>query len=61
MSRFFLISVSAFSANSLILALLTRLQWLPPAEAAVSAATVVPLITYLASRFWGFRAGLRST
>ena len=61
MSRFFLISAFAFSANSLILYLLTRLQWLPPAEAAVSAAAVVPFISYLASRFWGFRVGLRWT
>lgn len=55
MLRFFLISSFAFSVNMLLLALLTRIAWLEPAVAAISAVAVIPLITYSAGRLWGFR------
>jgi len=60
MPRFFLISGSAFAANTLLLAFLTRAGWLSPAVAAVAAAAVIPLVTYSASRLWGFKVGLQS-
>jgi putative flippase GtrA len=57
MCRFFLISSGAFAANTVILALLARSEWLTPALAALCAAVVIPLITYVASRLWGFKVG----
>ncbi|WP_089728832.1 GtrA family protein [Candidatus Thiosymbion oneisti] len=59
MRRFFLISGSAFAVNTLLLAALTKAAWLAPAAAAVSAAAVIPFITYLTSRLWGFKVGPR--
>jgi putative flippase GtrA len=53
--RFFLISASAFAANTFLLAALLNADWLTPIATALSAATVIPLITFLASRMWGFR------
>jgi putative flippase GtrA len=53
--RFFLISSSAFAANTILLAGLLHAGWLPPTAAAITAAAVIPLITYMASRLWGFR------
>jgi putative flippase GtrA len=53
--RFFLISGGAFAANNFLLAVLLSAAWLSPVVSAVSAATVIPAITFLASRFWGFR------
>ena len=59
MRRFLLISVSAFAVNSFILAAILRARWLPPFYAAIVSATVVPLITFLASRLWGFEYAKR--
>jgi putative flippase GtrA len=53
--RFFLISASAFTAITLLLAALLSADWFTPLASALSAATVIPLITFLASRVWGFR------
>ena len=55
MRRYFLISVSAFSANTVLLAGLLRAGWLSPAGSTAAAAVVIPCITFLASRLWGFR------
>lgn len=55
MRRFFLISLSAFVANSTLLATILASGWLSPRLAAVASASVVPGITFLASRLWGFR------
>lgn len=55
MRRFFLISLSAFLANSTLLAAILASGWLSPRLAAVASASVVPGITFLASRLWGFR------
>jgi len=54
MTRFFLISASAFSINTLLLAFLVRAGWFSPTISATFSAAVVPVITFLASRFWGF-------
>ena len=53
--RFFLISASAFAANMFLLAALLNAEWLTPLASALSAATVIPVITFLASRLWVFR------
>lgn len=55
MRRFFLISLIAFLANSTLLAVILASGWLSPRLAAVASASVVPGITFLASRLWGFR------
>lgn len=55
MRRFLVISVSAFAVNTFILAAILRTGWLPPFYAAIVSAAVVPLITFLASRLWGFQ------
>lgn len=55
MRRFFLISLTAFMANSTLLAAILASGWLSPRLAAVASAAVVPGITFLASRLWGFR------
>lgn len=55
MYRFFLISGSAFLINTLVLALLLQAAWLPPHLAAVCSASLVPVLSYLASRLWGFK------
>jgi putative flippase GtrA len=55
MRRFLLISVSAFAVNTLLLAGLLRGGWFSPTAAAIVSAAVVPMITFLAARLWGFR------
>lgn len=55
MRRFFLISLGAFLVNSTLLAAILTSGWLSPRLAAVASASVVPGITFLASRLWGFR------
>lgn len=54
MFRFLAISIFAFIANTFILAVLLNANWLLPFYATMVSAMVVPLITFLASRFWGF-------
>jgi putative flippase GtrA len=54
MRRFFLISLTAFLINSTLLATILASGWLSPGLAAVASAAVVPGITFLASRLWGF-------
>ncbi len=54
--RFLLISVSAFVINTLLLAVLLRGEWFSPLVAAIFSAAVVPLITFVTSRFWGFQS-----
>ena len=49
MRRFFLVSVTAFSTSSLLLAALLKLEWPSPAIDAVLAAAVMPAITFLVS------------
>lgn len=60
MRRYILISSGAFSANTAILMFLTKCECIEPVVAATCSAAAIPLLTYLASRFWGFRVGLRS-
>lgn len=55
MRRFFLISMVAFMANSTLLLTLLTGGWLSPLRAAVASAAIVPGISFIASRLWGFR------
>ena len=55
MRRFLLISVSAFAMNTLLLASLLRAGWFSPTVAAIVSAAVVPAISFVASRLWGFQ------
>ncbi|WP_349616755.1 GtrA family protein [Azotobacter salinestris] len=56
MKRLFLISFSAFLFNTSLLAALIELCWVSDSIAVVMAAGFVPVISFLASRFWGFKA-----
>ncbi|GAA5234652.1 GtrA family protein [Verticiella sediminum] len=53
--RFLTISFSAFLVNTLILSLLLESGRLAPVPSVVISVAVMPAITYLASRFWGFK------
>jgi putative flippase GtrA len=53
--RFLLISCSAFFVNTLLLAGILRAGWFSPTTAAIVSAAVIPAITFVASRLWGFR------
>lgn len=55
MRRFFLISMVAFLANSTLLLTLLTSGWLSPPRAAIASAAIVPGISFIASRLWGFR------
>lgn len=52
--RFFVIAVSAFVVNTLILAFLVHKAWFLPVTSAILSASLVPTITFLASRLWCF-------
>jgi putative flippase GtrA len=52
--RFFSVALGAFITNNLILVVLLNTQLLDDLLAAVFAVFVIPLITYLAGRFWAF-------
>lgn len=53
--RFFLISASAFAVNTFVLATLLTTDYFSPTSSALVAATVIPVITFLLSRNWGFK------
>lgn len=55
MRRLFLISSSAFAINTLLLAGLLKTSWMSASVAAIVAAGIVPVISFLASRLWGFK------
>lgn len=60
MMRLFLISSSVFVINTVLLASLLRAGWMSNSAAAIMAAGVVPAISFLASRFWGFKPSAES-
>lgn len=53
--RFFVIAVSAFVANSLLLAFLVNKGWFSPVVSAVFSSSITPIVSFLASRFWAFK------
>lgn len=58
--RFMMISSMGFLANEGMLAALLHVDMLSPVAAAFISVAVVPPVTYLASRFWGFRESSRA-
>jgi putative flippase GtrA len=54
--RFFLIAVGGFLINSALLALLLHWTTLNSTTCALIAVLVVPVLSFLASKFWGFAA-----
>lgn len=53
--RFFLIAVTAFATNTLILAFLVNKGWFSPFFSAALSASIVPVISFAVSRFWCFK------
>ena len=53
--RFFIVALGAFLINNLVLVTLLRAEILSDLLAAVLAVFVIPVITYLAGRFWAFK------
>jgi putative flippase GtrA len=54
-ARFVVIALSAFAANNVLLVSMLSLNCCKQSTAAVGAAAVVPAVTFLGSRLWGFR------
>lgn len=52
--RFFVIAVSAFLVNTLVLAFLVHKGWFSPVVSVVLSAALVPVISFFASRLWCF-------
>lgn len=50
--RFGLISGVAFGANNLLLLTFLHVPEMDPAQAALSAALIIPVMSYLGNRFW---------
>jgi putative flippase GtrA len=52
--RYLFIAVSAFSVNTTILVFLVYGGWFSVLSSAVFSAAIVPVVSYSASRLWGF-------
>jgi putative flippase GtrA len=55
MLRFLIINASAFFLNNALLAIILEFGRLDSTLAAIGSAAAIPIITFLASRFWGFK------
>lgn len=53
--RFLTVSASAFFLNSVLLVAILESEWVDSTSAATGSTVVIPIITFFASRFWGFR------
>ncbi|MCG7375260.1 GtrA family protein [Pseudomonas luteola] len=53
--RFLLISLSGFLLNNIILITLLKKAWFSNTTAATLAVIIVPAITFIASKLWGFK------
>ena len=53
--RFFLISLFGFTVNNIVLITLLNMGHMSDSLAAVLSTCVIPVITYLAGRFWAFK------
>ena len=53
--RFFLISLFGFAVNNIVLITLLDMGIMSDSFAAVLSACVIPVVTYLAGRFWVFK------
>jgi putative flippase GtrA len=58
-ARFFLIAAVGFFINSFVLFLLLQQSWIASEWAAVTSTLFVPIVTFIASRFWGFSSVVR--
>jgi len=52
--RFFLISLFGFAVNNIVLIILLDMGVMSDSFTAVLSACVIPVVTYLAGRFWAF-------
>jgi len=53
--RFFIISLSGFALNNVVLIALLELGLMPDVITAMLSACIIPVFTYIAGRFWAFR------
>ena len=53
--RYFVISASAFGVNNLVLLTLVQSGLVSKVSSVIVAAAIVPVLSFFASRFWGFR------
>lgn len=58
--RFFLIAVGAYAANTIFIAFLVSARWLSTLESTIIAASIVPIISFTASRLWCFNQTFKS-
>ncbi len=54
--RYFVISIIAFAINNLVLLGLVKKGLFPETFSVVLAAAVIPLVSFTASRLWGFKS-----
>lgn len=52
--RFMAITSGAFFLNSILLSTILEMRLLNPTLVTIGAAAIIPLVSFLASRFWGF-------
>jgi len=57
--RFFLVSIIGFIANNLTLLGFLTIDIIPEAHATMISALVIPIISYLLSRFWAFQGDIK--
>jgi putative flippase GtrA len=55
LSRFFPVSFSGFILNNIVLITLLDMGFMSDAHAAMLSACIIPVMTYLAGRFWAFK------
>jgi len=55
LSRFFPVSFSGFILNNIVLITLLDLGLMSDSQAAMLSACIIPVVTYLAGRFWAFK------
>jgi putative flippase GtrA len=54
MRRFLTIAITAFFINTVLLGTILEFDWFNPILAAIGSAAIIPIITFFASRLWGF-------
>lgn len=55
MLRFFAVSLCGFIANTILLMLLLAIEFLPPLWCVLISSSMVPVVSYVANRFWVFK------
>lgn len=54
--KFFIVAITALILSNILLALMLTVETIPQYVSQIAAIIVVPIVTYLASRFWAFRS-----